>query len=48
MIGGKRCLAHELQNNLCDTFDGAWWDHGEDKQENWPEKKPWPLNISML
>ena len=48
MTGGKNYLAHELQNNLCATFDGVWLDYREAKQGNWPEKKPWPLKVSMF
>lgn len=48
MTGGKNYLAHELQNNLCDTFGGVWLDYGEAKWGNWPEKKPWLLKVSLF
>ncbi|RMC00447.1 hypothetical protein DUI87_23057 [Hirundo rustica rustica] len=42
-VTGKKDLANEQQNILCEKFDGNWLDYREAKWGNWLEKKPWPL-----
>lgn len=41
-------MTHELQNNLCNTFDGIRLEYGEAKWGNWPKKKTWLHKVNMF